>query len=216
MRRSWDTAARSALRSSSAWPSWAATSAWRREPARLDRRAELRRERPHDVPVLGRDRRPRQREHHAVADGHGLGRRRPARPAAPRRPAASTRQPPAPSRDEHADGLERERVAQVLHEGGQRIDARRRPPRAGPASRPPPATGSPRSIAAPTSDTNDDTTSPDEDEHREGDDVVAVADRPRVQRREEEPVGVQRRADRGDDGRARRRRSRPRATTTSR
>ena len=182
VRRSWDTAARSALRSSSAWPSSAATSAWR-----VSRRAstaapswvaKARITCRSSAAMLA----PLQRQHHAVADGHRLGgllRRRWARRP---RPLASTRQPPAGPVPSHSTltACERERVAQVFHQRGERIDARRRRRRGGPGSRPRPATGWPRSIAGPPRETNDDTTSPTRMNTASATTLSRVADGPRV------------------------------------
>ena len=108
-----------------------------------------------------------------------------------------------------ATALQRERVTQVLGEGHERIGrggGRRRGTSVSASARARAASADRRATVA----TNHETMSADRDEHDERDDVVAVVDRPAVQRREEEPVGVEGRRHRGDQRPVRCRRVPPR------
>ena len=182
-----------------------------REAAALAERGELRGERVEHAPVVGasgrarpaRARRRRRCLSTASASSARVGTGLPA--------AASTPQPPPFGA--HAARRRRGRMLCAVSPTmrAQRVLASRRRPRArASVSASARARGAPRARGARPRSTRPLTTALTDDEHDEREQVLALGDRPGVDRRREEPVGEQEAGDRGDAGRARSRRSRRR------
>ena len=145
---------------------------------------------------------PRQHQHRLVADRHGLARRRRGWPVGRRRRRPRTRPAAGPVPGEHAHRLQSPNVSRRC--STRVVSGSSSAPAAASRARVSASALRPVGLARPPPDQRHERRDHQthEDEHGERDDVVAVVDGPRVQRREEEPVGVQRRADRGDERRA--------------
>ncbi len=189
VRRSWDTADSSAARSSLAAARVPGRPGFGLELTDLDRGRELLGERVEHALILAADRRAGEREHVLVVELDGPGARLGAL-----RHAISARLPRSASRSPSGAARLRRRVrALAAGSRGRPTPATSRrggagpPPRRAPAALRCPARGERHEAA------DDDR---DGEEHGDGEDVLALVDRERVERRHEVPVDEERSADR--------------------